>query len=65
MGSPSNPGRFSRAVMQMDGNYVVYASGGASFASGTAGNPGARLLLSDTGFLKLFRTNGTVVWSRP
>lgn len=41
-----------RAVMQTDGNFVVYSSGGAAlWNSGTAGLPGGTLLLQNDGNL--------------
>jgi hypothetical protein len=54
----------SRAVMQRDGNLVVYtASGVPLWASGTAGHGGASLFLSDSGKMTVARS-GSVLWTR-
>jgi hypothetical protein len=59
---PSNPGV---AVMQLDGNFVVYDNVWTPlWNSGTAGNSGAFLTLRN-GQLLLFATNGSVLWQAP
>jgi hypothetical protein len=53
-----------RAVMQPDGNLVVYdASNRAVWNSNTWGNPGARLALQDDGNLVIYDTSGRALWS--
>ena len=48
--------------MQGDGNLIVYSPAGtALWWSGTNGNPGASLVLDDTGTLEIIL--GTVIWS--
>jgi hypothetical protein len=54
------------AVMQGDGNLVVYdASADPEWASNTSGNPGAELVLSDTGTLTVDSTAGASLWGAP
>lgn len=54
-----------RALMQADGNFVVYdASGVARWSSGTGGNPGAYLWVRDDGSLVIYRPDGQALWSR-
>ncbi|MBL8922028.1 MAG: DUF1592 domain-containing protein [Myxococcaceae bacterium] len=53
-------------AMQGDGNLVVYARPGApAFASGTSGNPGARLFVESTGRLVIRATDGRELFSTP
>ncbi|HEX4518785.1 MAG TPA: Ig-like domain repeat protein [Gaiellaceae bacterium] len=54
----TNPSGVS-AEMQADGNLVVH---GTSWTSGTAGNPGAYLALSDAGRLELVSAGGVTLW---
>lgn len=54
-------GRY-RAVMQTDGNLVVYASTRALWHSRTAGNPGARLVLQGDGNLVLYPGAGRALF---
>ena len=50
-----------QALMQNDGNSVVYdAGGGALWSTGTVGNPGARLAIQDDGNLVVYRADGQV-----
>src|ERR1700748_2145794 len=54
------------AYMQDDGNFVVRVDGvdGKSiWASKTPGNPGAALVLTDTGDLVIQRPNGNIIWT--
>ena len=54
-----------QAVMQNDGNFVVYdARNVAIWSSGTAGNPGARLAIQDDGNLVVYRADGQPLWAR-
>jgi hypothetical protein len=51
-------------IMQGDGNLVVYSSSGSPlWSSGTSGNPGASLVLSDNGNLAVETTSGTSAWT--
>jgi hypothetical protein len=53
-----------RAIMQTDGNLVVYdASATAVWASNTAGNSASWLNVQDDGNVVIYRTNGTAAWS--
>ena len=50
--------------MQSDGNLVVYASDGkALWASGTAGNPGSKLVLQNDGNLVVYAPSGKPLWA--
>ncbi|GIF18205.1 hypothetical protein BJ973_008832 [Actinoplanes tereljensis] len=61
--TPGNPG--SSAVMQGDGNLVIYrADGVATWSSKTSGTGADRLILNDSGELYLQDPSGTVVWRR-
>jgi hypothetical protein len=52
------------AVMQGDGNFVLYTSAGSPvWASGTAGNTGAKLTLQNDGNLVLASASGATLWS--
>ncbi|MCA9567987.1 MAG: peptidoglycan DD-metalloendopeptidase family protein [Myxococcales bacterium] len=60
-GTHGHPG--SRAVMQGDGNLVVYgASGAPLWHAGTHGHPGARLDVQDDGNLVITGAQGGVLW---
>ncbi|WGK50936.1 hypothetical protein [Streptomyces sp. B146] len=53
-----------RAVFQADGNLVVVASDGTTvWQSGTAGHPGAELVLQESGRLLITSVSGSVLWS--
>ncbi len=54
-------GRF-QFVHQGDGNVVLYQGAAALWASGTAGQSTAQLVLQTDGNLVLYRTNGTAAW---
>lgn len=52
------------AVIQSDGNLVIYnSSGQPTWASGTSGNPGAKLAVQTDGNIVIYRSNGSVAWS--
>ena len=54
-----------QALMQTDGNLVVYdATGMQRWISGTSGNPGARLVVQDDGNLVIYSATGTPLWHR-
>ena len=63
--SGTNPSG-ARAVVQDDGNFVVYdSSDSALWASDTSGNPGAYLSLRDTGELSVVSATGSRLWAGP
>lgn len=52
------------AVIQSDGNLVIYNSKGAAvWASGTSGNPNAKLAVQSDGNIVIYRSNGSVAWA--
>lgn len=52
------------AIMQGDGNFVVYAAGGrAIWASGTGGNSGARLIVQGDGNMVIYRSDSRAIWA--
>jgi len=56
----SNAGR---AVMQADGNLVVYdTSNNVKWTSNTSGNSGASLSVTDNGELEILSTSGAILW---
>jgi hypothetical protein len=56
-----------QAIMQSDGNFCMYETQGQflPICSGTAGHPGARLTVLDSGHAQVIDTNGAVLWSVP
>ena len=53
------------AIMQTDGNLCLYpTNGNAPICSGTAGHPGAYLIVQDDGHIQII-DGGTVLWTRP
>jgi hypothetical protein len=60
----SGPQPAEVAIMQADGNFVLYAAGGAAiWATGTWGNPGAHIVMQDDGNLVVYRTDGKPLWA--
>ena len=55
------------AIMQSDGNFCMYETLGQDLpiCSGTAGHPGARVTVQDSGHAQVIDTNGAVLWSVP
>jgi hypothetical protein len=56
----------SDAVMQYDGNFVIYCNGVATWSSGTAGYPssaGLYLHLMTNGELAISASYGNVIWA--
>ena len=59
----SNDWRYT-AVMQSDGNFVVYAAGGRPiWASNTGGNTGAKLVVQGDNNIVIYRSDGRAIWS--
>lgn len=56
-----------QAIMQSDGNFCMYETQGRflPICSGTAGHPGARLTVQDSGHAQVVDANGAVLWSVP
>jgi hypothetical protein len=60
----STVGSPGTAIMQSDGNLVIYDGSGAPvWASHTEGNPGAFLSLLNDGRFAIYRADGTPLWS--
>jgi hypothetical protein len=58
----TSPGR---ALLQLDGNLVVYdRDGSARWSSGTSGNRNARLVVQDDGNVAIVSWDGRTVWDR-
>ena len=54
-----------QALLQTDGDFVVYDAAGAKrWSSGTLGNPNAYLAVQDDGNLVIYRSDGQPVWNR-
>lgn len=51
------------AVMQDDGNFVVYGPAGATWSSRTRFGPGGRLVMQADGNLGVYAPSGVAVWS--
>jgi hypothetical protein len=62
--SGTNGSSRGSAIMQTDGNFVVYdQSGNAAFAAGTDGNPGSRLVVQNDGNVVIYAPDGTALWA--
>ncbi len=48
-------------IMQSDGNLVIYNNGSPTWWSDTHGNPGAYLVLTDTGNLVIYDRSGSII----
>ena len=58
-------GGAGQAILQSDGNFVVYdAQGNPGFFTGTGGNPNARLVLQDDGNIVIYTSSDQPVWDR-
>jgi hypothetical protein len=54
----------AEAIMQGDGNFVIYdRSGSALWASNTADHPGAHLAIQDDGNLVVYDVSGVALWA--
>jgi hypothetical protein len=52
------------AIMQGDGNFVIYSTSGSPiWASNTAGNSGASLSVQDDGNVVIYSSGGSALWS--
>lgn len=58
----SPDGRYE-AVMQGDGNFVVYGPTGATWATGTVGQAGAYVRIQDDGNLVVYNASGGAPWA--
>ena len=56
-------GHTTRAVMQADGNFVLYENTRAIWASNTSGNANATLVMQDDGNLTIYSTDKRVLWT--
>ena len=53
----------TKAIMQGDGNFVLYtAAGAAVWSSNTPNNPGASVTLGNDGNLVMHSSSGAVIW---
>jgi len=53
----------NQAIMQTDGNFVVYGPSGPLWASNTDGHPGSALLVQDDGNAVIYDPNGQPRWA--
>jgi hypothetical protein len=61
--SNTNGSAADEAVMQEDGNFVLYtSSGSAVWSSGTVGNDGAYLAVQNDGNVVIYSTSGKALW---
>jgi hypothetical protein len=52
------------AIMQDDGNFVLYGlNGHPIFATGTQGNPGSYLIVQNDGNVVIYNQDDVAVWS--
>lgn len=62
--SSHTQGRGYKAVFQDDGHFVVYTKDDrTAWSSGTAGNPGARLVIQADGNVTILSSGGAVLWA--
>lgn len=57
------PGSGLQAVMQYDGNFVIYGAFGATWHTVTYGNPGSFLSVQDDGNLVVYNPSGRPLWN--
>lgn len=68
-GAPLPPGGLffagmgDHAIMQTDGNFVLYRTGTPTFATGTAGMPGNYLQVQDDSNIVVYTSSSAPVWS--
>ncbi len=60
----ANTNKTTSAIMQADGNFVGYDSGGSpTMATNTASHPGAHLVVQNDGNLVIYGAGGRVLWA--
>jgi hypothetical protein len=52
-----------KAVMQVDGNFVIYRAAVATWFSGTANRPGSKIIMQGDGNLVIYGGSGAAIWS--
>jgi hypothetical protein len=52
-----------KATMQVDGNFVIYRGAVATWFSGTANRPGAKIIMQGDGNLVIYGGAGAAIWS--
>ncbi|UUZ85857.1 hypothetical protein LJK88_21785 [Paenibacillus sp. P26] len=55
--------RIDWAVLQEDGNFVIYGEGKALWSSGTYGSNVARLIVQNDGNVVIYGKSGNAIWS--
>lgn len=60
---PEKPSCSFKAIMQHDGNFVIYRGGSAIWQTKTNGNPGAKALFQANGNFAVFNTNNSAPFS--
>ncbi len=62
--SGTDYGNYGRAVMQSDGNFVIYDQwGSAIWHTNTGGNPGAYLIVQNDGNVVIYSSQGWPLWA--
>ena len=61
--NPKKPSCSFKAIMQHDGNFVIYRGGSAIWQTKTNGNPGAKALFQANGNFAVFNTNNSALFS--
>ena len=51
------------AIMQGDGNFVIYSGGGAVWSSGTSGHPGSSLIFQSDGNIVVYSPTRVALWA--
>ena len=51
------------AIMQGDGNFVIYSGGGAVWSSGTSGHPGSSLAFQGDGNIVIYSPTRAALWA--
>ena len=62
--APNAWSKGNTAIMQDDGNFVLYdVNNGPVWASNTSGNPGSYLAVQEDGNLVVYSQDGTALWA--